>query len=475
MGHYLLIEFLNYGFDYKKGHEIYKDADIFTIEHPLGKNAACASAKIIAIYNNEFSHTIPTNYGSSGCLIIPLHDNLNSIQVKGIHKASKISKELIFGTFIAEIFNASNKITNGIISVDIKTSDGEKNCSICKNVILNESKKNVLRKNNKISLSLIKNICAIKITCLFKKLLKRKKEAHNKLFRNLTKIPSSYYITDLNNSKLDVDLAQEETCIYFGTLYNEKKDDLGLEIFKNSKAKYFGIFKNGKRDQAGKFKIHNNFENFFYYGEIQGIYASGFGLFKDKKENKTYEGMWENSLKNGYGIETYEDNSEYRGCFLNGKKEGIGICKWNDNSFYEGEWKENKMNGYGILKFNNGSLYKGEWKRNRYDGFGEYIHPGIKKYYGFFREDKRYGFGIEVRFKERKILIGFWKDNNIGIFGKLFVNEKIIYGIWKNGKLVETFNKREFLKKIKREHKNYLNFFVLDDCDAILSVVNEKI
>ena len=133
------------------------------------------------------------------------------------------------------------------------------------------------------------------------------------------------------------------------------------------------------------------------------------------------------------------------------------------------------MNGYGILKFNNGSLYKGEWKRNRYDGFGEYIHPGIKKYYGFFREDKRYGFGIEVRFKERKILIGFWKDNNIGIFGKLFVNEKIIYGIWKNGKLVETFNKREFLKKIKREHKNYLNFFVLDDCDAILSVVNEKI
>ena len=28
-------------------------------------------------------------------------------------------------------------------------------------------------------------------------------------------------------------------------------------------------------------------------------------------------------MKNGYGIEKYEDKSEYRGTFLNGKKNGL--------------------------------------------------------------------------------------------------------------------------------------------------------
>ena len=77
-------------------------------------------------------------------------------------------------------------------------------------------------------------------------------------------------------------------------------------------------------------------KEYTYFGEIQGIYATGFGLFSDKKKFRDYEGLWENSMKSGYGIEKYRDNSEYKGCFVNGKKEGIGSQKWDDSSFYEG-------------------------------------------------------------------------------------------------------------------------------------------
>ena len=249
-----------------------------------------------------------------------------------------------------------------------------------------------------------------------------------------------------------------------------------MELFNNSNAKYFGIFNNGKRTSAGIFNINNSLKNYTYCGEIKGLYAFGYGWLIDKKESKEYEGMWENSMKNGFGIEKYSDNSVYKGNFLNGKKEGIGFYKWEDKSSYEGEWEQNKLNGFGIYKFNDGSEYKGEWKRSAFHGFGEFTHPGIKTYYGFFQKDKRFGFGIEIWFKIQKAFIGFWKNNNADGFGKLIVNDKKRYGIWKDGKLVEKFHKKkEFYKKIKEKKLGFLNYFQLDDYKAFLNLINEDI
>ena len=80
------IEFLNYDRNYINGYEIYNNVDIFSIQHPLGKSAACASGKIIKINDYEFDHNISTDNGSSGCPIILLNNNINLIQVIGIHK-----------------------------------------------------------------------------------------------------------------------------------------------------------------------------------------------------------------------------------------------------------------------------------------------------------------------------------------------------------------------------------------------------
>ena len=89
-------EFIDYDINYiNRGYKIYENVDIFSIEHPYGDNAACAGGKIVKINEYEFDHDIPTDYGSSGCPIILLNNNINSIQVIGIHKEGDYIKKMV--------------------------------------------------------------------------------------------------------------------------------------------------------------------------------------------------------------------------------------------------------------------------------------------------------------------------------------------------------------------------------------------
>ena len=100
------IIFLDYDYNgIHKGYSIYKEVDVFSIEHPNGKDASCASGMIINIFEYEFDHNIATDKGSSGCPIILLNNNINMIQVIGIHKEGDKKNKINGGTFIGEIFN----------------------------------------------------------------------------------------------------------------------------------------------------------------------------------------------------------------------------------------------------------------------------------------------------------------------------------------------------------------------------------
>ena len=103
------IKFLNYDFNYNQyGYEMYNEADVFSIEHPLGGDAVVASGKIFDICGFEFNHCIPTDHGASGCPIILLNNNLNLLLVIGIHKNSD-GKNINGGIFIGELINEINK------------------------------------------------------------------------------------------------------------------------------------------------------------------------------------------------------------------------------------------------------------------------------------------------------------------------------------------------------------------------------
>ena len=182
-------------------------------------------------------------------------------------------------------------------------------------------------------------------------------------------------------------------------------------------------------------------------------------------------------MKNGYGIEINQnDNSEYRGTFSNGKKHGIGYYLWNDGSYYEGEWKENKLDGYGIYTFKDGSLYKGEWKENELDGFGEFSYPGVKTYIGYFQRDLRNGFGILIWFKANKAFIGFWKNNKQNGIGKFIKNDKIIYGIWREGELETKINtKIEFDNKLNKGEYGFLKYFQFENYERFYEYMKKFI
>ena len=103
------IIFLLYDYNcVKERYPLYKDVDVFSVEHPYGEDASCASGTIINIYEYEFNHNISTNNGSSGCPIILLNNNINLIQVIGIHKEGDKKHNINGGTFIGEIFNEDN-------------------------------------------------------------------------------------------------------------------------------------------------------------------------------------------------------------------------------------------------------------------------------------------------------------------------------------------------------------------------------
>ena len=114
------IDFLDYDLNYIKGYEQYRNIDIFSLQYTK-KGIEVASGKIIDIINNnEFEHSIDTEYGSSGSpIIIP-----NILKVIGIHKQGDKYKSINYGSFIGEIFknnilnkkeNNNNTINNYII------------------------------------------------------------------------------------------------------------------------------------------------------------------------------------------------------------------------------------------------------------------------------------------------------------------------------------------------------------------------
>ena len=115
------IEFLDYDINYKQnGYLIYQDVDVFSVYHPLGDSASCANGKIKSIKGYEFNHNIPTEFGSSGCPIIILYNNLDLIQVIGIHKKGNNKMGINCGTFIGEIINEINEeINNNVLDENI--------------------------------------------------------------------------------------------------------------------------------------------------------------------------------------------------------------------------------------------------------------------------------------------------------------------------------------------------------------------
>ena len=135
------IEFLSYDLNYKKGNLLYKYKDVFTIKNPFKDDSSCFLGIILNINNKEFDHNIPTENDSLGCPIILLNNNIDFLQVIGIHKISDDKTKINKGIFINEIINELKKDDNNITNINIKVES---------KIDLIEQPKDILKENAEI-------------------------------------------------------------------------------------------------------------------------------------------------------------------------------------------------------------------------------------------------------------------------------------------------------------------------------------
>ena len=104
------IEFLDYDQNYiNKGYSIYKNSYVFCFGYKENKPLG-TSGKVKNIINDyEFENDIDITSDSIGYPIILLNNNINNINVIGIHEGADLAKNINIGIFIGEIIKSIPK------------------------------------------------------------------------------------------------------------------------------------------------------------------------------------------------------------------------------------------------------------------------------------------------------------------------------------------------------------------------------
>jgi hypothetical protein len=67
----------------------------------------------------------------------------------------------------------------------------------------------------------------------------------------------------------------------------------------------------------------------------------------------------------GYGLQTWPNGKSYEGTFQNDVKNGYGTYQWADSSVYQGQWLNGKQHGDGVYTSVNGHTTVGVWQNGK--------------------------------------------------------------------------------------------------------------
>ena len=111
------INFLDYDLSFYHDYEQYKYRDIFLLQYSNKNDISFSNGKIIKIYDKcAFLHNID-GFCSGSPIIL-----LNTLKVIGINRQGEREKHINYGTFIGEIFNQNNDLSNNINKDNIKNN-----------------------------------------------------------------------------------------------------------------------------------------------------------------------------------------------------------------------------------------------------------------------------------------------------------------------------------------------------------------
>ena len=200
--------------------------------------------------------------------------------------------------------------------------------------------------------------------------------------------------------------------------------------------------------------------------------SKNFLLQKNEYSNKNHisilkiESEISNNKFNGISIISYKNNSFYSGEIKNNLLHGIGCFRWSDGTQYLGEFQKGKLTGYGIIYYFDMRIYYGQVLDGVPHGLGEFLWPDNKKYIGYYKKGEKNGIGMYTirNNNEKLIYFGFWKNGKQDGYGIVLKNKKIIYTLYKEGKIIKEYNKNVFIKTIlsKKNCGKYVKIFLYD-------------
>ena len=195
-------------------------------------------------------------------------------------------------------------------------------------------------------------------------------------------------IQDQSTNVSGVPANSEGHKLILSTIGVHERKELPAITFENG-AVYIGSWKNGVRDGHGLQRWN---DNSYYEGEWSNDKANGFGKLVHG-DGDIYEGDWIDDKAFGKGTYIHKNGAKYVGEWKNDKQNGDGVETWPDGARYEGNYVDGKKNGKGTLVFSDGSVYTGDFVKNDIQGYGVYNWPDGKKYEGNWIKNKMNGKG----------------------------------------------------------------------------------
>jgi hypothetical protein len=129
-----------------------------------------------------------------------------------------------------------------------------------------------------------------------------------------------------------------------------------------------------------------------YFGEYQDSLKHGYGL-QSFMNGDLYRGEHCKDLMHGKGTYYWSHGGYYQGELREGNLHGLGCEHYVSGNVYTGEFVSGKKHGKGEMEYANGDKYIGEWKDNMMDGEGEFYWSSGVVFRGWFNNDKRNGNG----------------------------------------------------------------------------------
>ena len=217
-------------------------------------------------------------------------------------------------------------------------------------------------------------------------------------------------------------------------MYHLEKNLLSKKIIDlENGERYQGDIDSNNLKEGNGIQFYNNGDK--YIGQWKNNLKEGKGTYIFNNGNK-YVGEWRNNVKEGKGKIYRKDGQILEANWKNNKIDGKIIIYYSDGQRYEGDYKNEKMDGNGIFYYNNGDKYDGEWKNNLKEGKGSFYYNNGEKYEGDWNKNLKEGKGIFDYINGEKY-DGYWKNDlreGKGIYYSDKGN-KIYDGDWKEGKM----------------------------------------